>query len=238
MAQRGGGLLSYTTRILVTGGSGILATELRKFFPLAGYYGKEDCDVTNPHEVRAAFQETRPEIVIHCAALTAHNAEPYAYVVGNIQGTCNVVGQAKRCGARFIYPSTDYLGARQEAAPVCPVNAYAASKYAGELVTASIPHSLVVRGSWYSRLELSHAATDAFTTKLPVDRAAYYIAALSTSSLTGVINIGGQRRSYYEVALEFNERVIPVSRHQIKCGYEIPFDCSLNTEKLTRWLTA
>jgi hypothetical protein len=227
---------SRVTRILITGGSGILAHALRAYFPLADYYGRQTCDVTRPDQVRVAFQNTKPELVIHCAAQTSHNAEPFSYVQANIQGTANVAAQAKKCGARFVYPSTDYLGARSEQDPVVPVNTYAASKYAGECVVRTLGNALVVRGSWYSRLELSHAATDAFTSRLPVDRASYYIAILATSGHTGTVNIAGPRRSIFEIALEFNERVIPVSRSQIHCGYEYPADTSLNTERLTRWL--
>jgi dTDP-4-dehydrorhamnose reductase len=229
---------SRVTRILITGGDGILASALKAYFPLADYYGRQTCDVTRPEQVRMAFQNTKPELVIHCAAQTSHNAEPFSYVQANIQGTVNVAAQAKKIGARVIFPSTDYLGAHREGDAVSPVNAYAASKYAGECVVRTLGNALVVRGSWYSRLELSHAATDAYSTKLPVDRAAYYVAILATSNHTGTVNIAGPRRSVFEIALTFNERVIPVSRSQIHCGYEYPADTSLSTEKLTRWLAA
>ena len=224
--------MSRTTRILVTGGNGILAEALKPYFPLGTFLGRGECDVTNANQVRAAFNEVKPELVIHCAAVTAHNAEPFAYVMGNVLGTINVVASAKKTGARIVYPSTDYLCARVESDPVRPVNPYAASKYCGELIVGSATPGLVVRGSWYSRPTYAYAATDAYCTRLPVDKAAYYVAALAVSSATGVCNIGGQRRSIYEIALEFNPRVAPVSRHQIQCGYEIPADCSLDTARL------
>jgi dTDP-4-dehydrorhamnose reductase len=230
--------LSHQTRILVTGGNGILAQALRPFFPYADYCGRETCNVESPGHVRNAFNELKPELVIHCAAQTSHNAEPFSYVQSNIQGTVNVAAQAKKWGARLIYPSTDYLGARHECDRVYPVNQYAASKYGGECVVGALGNALVVRGSWYSRYELTHAATDAYTSKINVDRAAYFVATLATSSLTGTINIGGQRRSYYEIALEQNERVIPVSRTAIHCGYPLPADSSLDTSRLRSWLAA
>jgi dTDP-4-dehydrorhamnose reductase len=118
---------------------------------------------------------------------------------------------------------------------VLPVNTYAASKYAGECVVRTLGNALVVRGSWYSRLDLSHAATDAFTSKLNVDRAAYWVATLAVSVHTGVVNIAGPRRTIYSIAIEFNERVTPVSRTAIHCGYTIPADCSLSTERLAQW---
>ena len=231
-------MVSHVTRILITGGSGILAQALKAYFPYADYCGRETCDVSNAGHVRNAFNQLKPELVIHCAAQTSHNADPFSYVATNIQGTANVVAQAKRVGARLCYLSTDYLHASRESDPVQPVNHYAASKYAGECAAISWANTLVIRGSWYSRLDLSHAATDAYTSKLPVDKAAYYVAVLATSGKTGVVNIGGQRRTIYSIALEFNEKVIPVSRSQIHCGYPIPEDCSLDTTKLNRWLAA
>lgn len=230
--------MSKTTRILITGGEGIMATALAPYFPLAETRSHRECDVTNEVRVRQVFQEVRPELVIHCAALTAHNAEPHAYVVANIQGTCHVVAQARKHQSRLVYLSTDYLAAPREDDPVRPVNPYAASKYAGEVAVHSVPDSLVIRGSWYDRLELSHAATDAFTSKLPVARAAYYVASLAVSSLTGVMNIAGPRRSYYDIALQFNEQVVPVSRDQIRLPYELPADSSLDTSRLAGWLAA
>jgi hypothetical protein len=93
---------SRVTRILITGGDGILASALKAYFPLADYYGRQTCDVTRPEQVRMAFQNTKPELVIHCAAQTSHNAEPFSYVQANIQGTANVAAQAKKTGARSL----------------------------------------------------------------------------------------------------------------------------------------
>jgi dTDP-4-dehydrorhamnose reductase len=230
--------MSHTTRILVTGGNGILATALRGYFPLAVYHGSDTCNVTDPQQTRSAFREVKPELVIHCAALTAHDAEPSDYSAVNLQGTVNAAVQARKFGARFVFLSTDYLSARRESDPVSPVNAYAASKYAGESVALGLEGGLVIRGSWYSRLDYSHAATDAYTSKIPVEKAAYYVATLAVSGTTGIVNIGGRRRSIYEIALEWNPSVIPISRTQVRCGYEIPADCSLDTTRLTGLMAA
>ena len=98
-------MTSSTTRILVTGGDGMLAQALRAYFPFATYASRTDCDVTHSGAVKAAFAEANPQLVIHCAALTRHDAEPTAYVPTNVQGTANVMLQAKRCGARLVYAS-------------------------------------------------------------------------------------------------------------------------------------
>jgi dTDP-4-dehydrorhamnose reductase len=213
-----------------------MAQALRPYFGLADYYSKSECDVSNAGQVRAAFNHTKPELVIHLGAVTAHDADPASYTVVNIQGTINVALAAKRQGARLVYASTDYLGATRESDAVRPVNSYAKSKYAGECALGG--DHLAVRGSWYSSLDWTYAATDAFTSKMDVDRAAFYVAALAVSSANGVVNIGGQRRSLYEIVLQFNEQVVPIKREQLGLPYSIPADCSLNTDKLNRLMAA
>jgi hypothetical protein len=52
------------------------------------------------------------------------------------------------------------------------------------------------------------------------------------------VNIGGQRRSLYEIVLQFNEQVVPVKREQLGLPYQVPADCSLNTDKLNRLMAA
>jgi dTDP-4-dehydrorhamnose reductase len=215
-----------------------MAQALRAYFPLAEYHGRQTCDVQNRAQVEHVFQKMQPEMVIHCAALTAHNAEPIRYVKANVVGTVHVVEAALKHGTRLVYLSTDYLGSRQECDPVDPVNSYAASKYGGEIACGAHPGALVIRGSWYSRLDYDHAATDAFTSRLPVAQAAYFVACLATSNHTGTVNIGGQRRSHFEIALELNEQVTPCSRHDLDVGYEIPADSSLDTTKLNRLMAA
>lgn len=113
-----------------------------------------------------------------------------------------------------------------------PWNTYAWSKLGGEAAVQMYPNALVVRGSWYSTLNYTVAASDAFTSKIPVHKAAFYVAALSCSTMTGVVNIGGPRRSIYEVAMEFNQRVTPLGRAKLK--HPVPEDVTLDCSRLKR----
>lgn len=217
--------------VLVTGGSGILATALRAHFPEASYRSREVCDVTNRIGLNAVFQEAKPQLVIHCGAITGHNVTPMAYMEANIVGTANIVRQCARWNARLIYPSTDYLGAKQEDDPVKPVNDYAASKLGGELCVRMLPNSLIVRGSWYDELHYDFAATDAYTSKVHVSDAAAWIAKLALSQVTGIINIGGPRRSIWQIANRHDALVVPILRGELGLDYELPADASLDTSR-------
>ena len=57
-------------KILVTGGTGLIGKYLQKEMPNAVYVGSSDYDLTKNDEVIKMFQDTKPNIVIHLAALT------------------------------------------------------------------------------------------------------------------------------------------------------------------------
>ena len=235
--EEAGRVSSGHTRILVTGGSGRLGAELRAYFPMAEYPSHQQLDVRHMNSVTRWFGMHTVDLVIHLAAATRHDTPMADLVQDNIVGTANVVLAARKQGARVVYTSTDYVypgtaGGYRETDPVLPWNGYAWSKLGGETAVQMYPNSLIVRGSWYSTLDYTVAATDAFTSKLPVHKAAFYVAALSCSTLTGVVNVGGERRSIFEVALEFSPTVTPLSRKNLK--WPVPPDVTVDTTKLRR----
>lgn len=226
--------------ILVTGGQGKLATALRGYIPDATFLGHHELDVTDAGACKWVVGDVRPDIVIHAAAATHYSETPETYDAVNHRGTVHMLRATRKAGARFVYCSTDYVyggakGLARETDAVAPVNAYALSKWSGECVVRTYPASLILRGSWYSGLQYQRAATDAYSSKVPTRIAAPWVATLSQSTVTGVVNIGGGRRSMYEIALEYNERVQPCVLADLRLPYPMPADTSLHTGKL-RWL--
>jgi GDP-4-dehydro-6-deoxy-D-mannose reductase len=169
-------------RILVTGPSGFVGGHLRAvlgdaFVPFEG-------DVLDVGALRASVRETRPDGVIHLAALSSVG-ESWSDVAevwrANVLGTVNVVEalRAEAPGARLLFASSgDVYGRAEriptpEEAPVAPVSPYAASKAAAELacwqaeldivVTRAFPHvgpgqdERFVVGSWTAQLARLHA---------------------------------------------------------------------------------
>ena len=238
-------MASNSTRILVTGGNGMLATALRAYFPMADYASHKSLDVSQWQSCRAWMNRNSYDLVIHAGAATAHDASGQVLLNTNVVGTANMVQLSARQGARFVYLSTDYVypGTGQktgyrESDGVWPNGVYAWSKLAGEAATQTYHKSLIVRGSWYDQLSFSRAATDAYTSKIPVTKAAGLVATLSVSTHTGVVNIGGARRSLYEImATEFDPKVRPCLRADITVGYPIPADVSLDLTRLKALLS-
>lgn len=224
-------------RTVITGSGGQLGQALIPYFPHATFTTRDDLDVANANSCNRFFSTHSVSLILHLAAETGFNASSESYLKNNIIGTANIALCALKQGARLVYCSTDYVfpgtrGGYAESDPVQPVGRYAASKLAGELATQMVPNSLVVRGSWYSRLDFVVGAIDAYTSRIPVDAAAAQIATLAQSTTTGIIHIGGARRSHYEIiAAEFRPNVRPVSRTELNLPYVMPKDVSLDTTR-------
>jgi dTDP-4-dehydrorhamnose reductase len=134
-------------RILLTGGSGFVGSNLRHV--LAERHGAdvlapghEELDLTVPAAVRRSVAAARPDAVVHAAiwndppALLTDRRRAWAAYPG---ATRAVVDAANAVGAHVVLVSTDWVfdgtqGPAAEDEPPNPVNAYGFLKAASELV--------------------------------------------------------------------------------------------------------
>jgi dTDP-4-dehydrorhamnose reductase len=147
-------------RVLVTGSSGMLGSDLVFLLTAAGYdvlaRPKAELDVTDAALVSRSLRELRPEVVVNCAAFTRVDdceTDPRAFEV-NAEGVANLADACGHAGAQLVQISTDFVfdGTKEspyrEDDPVNPVSAYGRSKRAGEEEAMRLPGSLVIRASW------------------------------------------------------------------------------------------
>lgn len=147
-------------RVLVTGGSGMLACDLAPALAGAGYEvyprPRSDLDVTDPMAVARAFRDVRPRIVVNCAAFTRVDAcetDPRARAV-NAEAVETLAAECDLHGARLVQISTDFVFDGAKGEPYVetdvpgPLSAYGREKRAGEEAALRLPTSLVVRSSW------------------------------------------------------------------------------------------
>ena len=131
--------------ILITGSSGFVGSRLAYF--LKDKYNlflptHSELDVSCEEAVKQYMEDHRPEIVIHCAALSntwyceQHPEESHKY---NVQGTVKVAKACKRIGARLIFMSSDQVyngipssGANKEEDALQPVSIYGQHKLEAE----------------------------------------------------------------------------------------------------------
>jgi len=155
-------------RTLITGASGFLGTKTHRFFSdnsdeIHGIYfsnyqeGLLNIDITSFEKVKYLFQELRPEIVIHSAALSkpsiCENDKEQAYNI-NVEGVKNVLEGCKRSSSKIIFISTSSIfdgqkGNYLETDEPNPLNYYGKTKLKGEqLVQESGLDFVIARVSW------------------------------------------------------------------------------------------
>lgn len=226
-------------RILLTGGSGLLGTELLKLDPCIEAPTRKDLDITDDDAVLAFVADLNPDVIIHAAAITDNReieADPSEAVDVNIHGTANIARACLGTRIRLVYLSTDYVyrgdrGRYIETDDVAPSNLYAWTKLAGEAAVRTVPNHLIIRTSFGGdKFPYPVAFSDKWSSKEYVDVIAPDILEAARSPLTGIVNIGGPRRTIYEYAVLRNRGVKRIKRED--SVFESPADTSLD---LTRW---
>jgi UDP-glucuronate 4-epimerase len=163
-------------RVLVTGGAGFIGSNVVKalidrgdevsivdnfdpFYPerlkrraLDGRARLFESDIRDQDAMHRAFGETRPDIVVHLAALAGVRPSlerPAAYMDVNVRGTACVLEAARKAGTRRLVlgSSSSVYGAhaqppfRETARIDAPESPYAASKVASEVLARTF-HNL------------------------------------------------------------------------------------------------
>ena len=147
-------------RVFITGHKGQLGRALLARLPDAAGADLPEVDIVTPESIEAAIAAARPEVIIHCAAMTdvdgAARDPALAYRINGL-GTQNVALAAARAGAALAYISTNEVFDGAKRAPyhefdaTNPINPYGQSKVAGEWFTAHLTSQFyLIRTSWLS----------------------------------------------------------------------------------------
>lgn len=220
-------------RAVVTGASGLLGAAVLRDLSrvldyvegwshsvaeLPGGIRLTPLDLREPGPAEAALALARPDLVVHCAALTDVDACERDWDAAwtlNAEVPRRLAVAARAAGARFVQISTDAVydgeepGAHHELEASAPVNAYARSKHEGEhAVLASHPEALVIRTTMHGwsvvgRLSFSEAIlrgllrgerltlfSDVTFSALPVSDLAELIRLLVEHRAAGIVNAG------------------------------------------------
>ena len=150
-------------KVLITGGKGMLGRTLQR--ELADHEiivaDLPDWDITDDTALVQKVGDVRPDLVIHCAAMTkvddCETNRELAFRL-NEEGSRNVALACKVAGARLIAISTDYVFSGEppkepwawgEMDIPRPRTVYGASKFAGEQMIQMIcPDAVILRIAW------------------------------------------------------------------------------------------
>ncbi len=145
--------------VLVTGGGGQLAADLREALEGRGEEvrapAREELDITDPAALDRAFASAAPGLVLNCAAfhnVDACERDEVSAWATNVRAVRSLAERCATSGSRLVHFSTNYVfdGRRPEPygeddAP-SPRSVYALTKLAGEhAALAYAPGALVVR---------------------------------------------------------------------------------------------
>jgi dTDP-4-dehydrorhamnose reductase len=147
-------------KILITGVNGQVGHALMRELTDHTLIGltRQDCDLTNPEEIRQVIDQCQPDLIINPAAYTkvdqAEDEPKLAFQI-NRDAPKVMAEKAREYHIPLIHFSTDYVfdGEKKEAYvetdPTHPLGVYGQSKYAGEEATQEVGGlTYIFRTSW------------------------------------------------------------------------------------------
>ena len=221
-------------KVLLIGGSGLLGTELQKINRNLICPGHLKLDITSDieNEMLADF-----DVIINAAAFKDNRSielDPRQAIEVNIMGAARLALACYENNTRYVYISTDYIypgdrGNYHETDPILPANIYAWTKLGGETSARAVKNHLIIRTSFGpQKFEYAQAFTDKWTSKDYVEVIAPMIMEAAMSPLTGVLNLGTERKTLYDYASKLN------NVKGVRLGnssFTTPYDTSFNLQK-------
>jgi dTDP-4-dehydrorhamnose reductase len=148
-------------RILITGAKGRLGSQLTNLLEAHHEITAvdiEEMDFTQRDLVQETFSDLRPDLVLHCGALTNVDQcarQPDLAMQVNAFGTKSIALACQQFDATLLYISTNEVfdgnntGTVHEYDAARPINAYGHSKWVGEqIIRDHLTRFYIVRTSW------------------------------------------------------------------------------------------
>ena len=234
-------------KTLITGGSGILGTELKKFFPDSLFPFHSELDITNHEMVFDYFSKNEFDSIIHTAAMTSVRqceSEKKLSWGTNVTGTKNLVDAAIKFSpnSKFIYVSTacvfdGHVGMYKESSIPHPENFYALTKLIGEQFVKNLKNHIIIRTNFVGKQKWMYpkAFTDRFGTYLFAENVASGIKEIFDANIEGTIHIVGDKKlSMYDLAKISTPSIKPMTIDEYQ-GPPLTMDMSLDTERWKKY---
>ena len=223
--------------ILVTGGDGRFASELKKFKSKYNliFLNKKKLDITSTKSIKKNFKTYKPRIIFHLAGLSRpmkiHEKDFLKSIELNIIGTCNIVKECAVNKIKLIYFSTNYVypgkkGNYSETDALHPWNNYGWSKLGGESAVQMYKNSLIIRCA-LTEYPFKHKRAFYDVLNNFIFHKDFIPILFKVISKKGVINIGGKKQSVFKFAKKNNPHVV-----KAKSYGQIPKRVDMNLKKL------
>jgi len=228
-------------KIIVTGGDGRFAKELKKIKSNYQFFfrNKNQLNILSVKSIKKNLKDFRPDCILHLAGLsrpmTVHDKLIGKSIDLNIIGTSNLVKACSEKNVKIIFFSTSYVypgkrGNYKESDPLLPWNNYGWSKLGAEAAVQMYKNSLIVRVCMTEKPFLhKFAFSNVKSNFIFHDELAKNLIKLINSK--GIINIGGKSQTIYEFAKKYNKKV-----KKRKSKGELPLKMDMNLQKYKKLL--
>ena len=148
----------------------------------------------------------------------------------NVLGTLNVLKSCRDLGKKLVFISTDYVfdgekGNYTTDDPINPLSKYAKTKAAAELLVRTYENSLVIRTSFFGYdFPYEAAFVDQWSSKDYVDIIAPKVLEEILSDKRGVVHVGNNRQTIYDIAKDRSENITQTTRSTVYV--QVPKDTS------------
>lgn len=196
--------------IVVTGGSGRFAQELKKIKCKYNFIfrSKKQLNILSISSIRKNIKNFRPDCILHLAGLSrpmsVHNKNIQKSIDLNIIGTANLVKTCSEKNIKIIFFSTNYVypgkkGNYKEHDALLPWNNYGWSKLGAESAVQMYKNSLIIRACMTEK-PFAHksAFQDVTSNFLFHDEFAKIFVKVIPEK--GIINMGGKIQTIYNFA--------------------------------------
>ena len=228
-------------KILVTGGDGRFAKELKKntnnykFI----YRDKSQLNILSSKSIKGNIQKFKPNILLHLAGLSrpmsVHEKSISKSIDLNIIGTSNIVKICNEKKIKLIFLSTSYVypgkkGNYKEEDALLPWNNYGWSKLGAECAVQMYKNSLIIRACMTEKpFTHKYAFSNVKSNFIFHDQFAKFL--IKVIPLKGIINIGGKSQTIFQFAKKNNKKI-----KKKKSRGELPFKMDMNIQKLKHLL--
>ena len=223
-------------KILVTGGDGRFATQLKKNKTNLKFIclDKKKLNILEFNSIIKTIKKHKPDYLLHLAALSrpmdAHDKNIIKSINLNIIGTSNLVIACSKLNIKIIYFSTSYVypgkkGNYKETDPLLPWNNYAWSKLGGEAAVQMYKNSLILRVCM-TKKPFIHKNAYANVKSNFIYQYDLAKKILKIINKKGIYNIGGKSQTIYNFAKQYNKNI-----KKIFSNGEFPLKQHMNLNK-------
>ena len=234
---------------LVLGGSGNLGSALKKnrFFNKRSYFPtKKELNILSLRKILSFVKKKNIKLIINCAAIArmreCEKNRLKAFDI-NVFGTFNLLKSINKIdeNIKIVHISSDAVyqsekGNYSEQSKLQPYNFYGFTKILSEKIIINLKNYMIIRTRFFDKNKIifSNSAIDSYSSSIEINQLVKTIKKLINKNYNGIINVGGERISDYNLYKKFKKKIKKCKQRDIQkeLEFQISKDASMNCKLL------